>query len=440
MRTASLSSRVALVQAATTAIALSLVVLGAWAALSALLMSKTDQGLQSTLAQAAGYVETSATRSANWDWITHEIQEHRPPDTRVEVREASGELRAALGPGPALVALGAECANHGQIRICAKRVGTFLVLAGRDRTDDVSALKHSMVALVAISLFAALLVTLTSRFVAAHAIRPLSELASKVAAVSPGEGDRVDLLTGLAEIDLLSTRFDELVLRFEQALAREKRFSAEASHELRTPLTVARGEIEELRKRLADEGTDRALAALDRLTALVEALLWFARAQGRLDDARMEVVNLADLVRAQLEEALRIRPDAKLSSHLPDEALVRGDEHLLARAAANLMDNALKHGDQTPISVRLVKEADRAVLSIENGGHLPERLGEDIFLPFVRGRTDSNGFGLGLSFARAVARAHGGDVKIVASDRTRTALTLSLPVIAWHDRDELVSR
>jgi signal transduction histidine kinase len=437
MRPIKLSSRIALVQTVTTAVALALVVLGAWAALRALLAWKTDQGLQSTAAQAAGYVAAGTT--PNWDWIAEEIQEHRPPETRVEVRDGSGSLRAAFGPGGELAIVGNGCGNHGALRICSTRAGPFVVLAGRDRSDNSVALAQASLAILAVSVIAALLIALTSRFVAARAVEPLSVLASRVAGVAPGEGGRVALRTGLYEIDLLSERFDELVIRFEEALAREKRFSAEASHELRTPLTVARGEVEELRRRSGEEGAERALAALDRLTALVEALLWFARAQGRLDDARMEVVNLADVVRAQLAETQKNRPDRRFSAQLPDEALVRGDEHLIARAAANLIDNAVKHGDDTPISLRLARDADQVVLTIANGGQLPKDLRGQVFLPFFRVRNGADGFGLGLPFARAVARAHGGDVQITSPDGPQTELTLCLPLLAWHERAVLES-
>jgi signal transduction histidine kinase len=438
MRPSTLSSRVALVQTATTLVALAVVVLGAWGALRALLTWKTDQVLQSTLEQAAGYLRVAEPNSPKWAWVLEEIQEHRPLDARVEIRDATGALRAGFGPGAELSGVvDTACAYRAQHRVCGKRVGSFVILAGRDDSDTLVARGQWMLALVVATVVAALLVALTSRFVAARALGPLSELTARVAAVLPGEGTRVGLQTRLQEIDRLAEKFDELVARFEEALAREKRFSAEASHELRTPLTIARGEIEELRRRGGTEGTDRAIAALDRLGALVEALLWFARAQGRLDDARMDVVNVADLVRTLLDELRRTYPDREFSCAFPDEALVRGDEHLISRAAANLLDNAIKHGDATAVGVRLTRNANQAVLTITNGGAVLESVRDQIFIPFFRATTGGNGFGLGLPFARAVARAHGGDVELGAARSACTELILRLPLIAWHERAEV---
>ena len=79
------------------------------------------------------------------------------------------------------------------------------------------------------------------------------------------------LASGIAELDHFAARFDDLVGRFDDALARERRLTAQASHELRTPLTLARAEIDGLANTI-DPGLarERALAALDRLSELVE--------------------------------------------------------------------------------------------------------------------------------------------------------------------------
>src|SRR5206468_4824312 len=103
----------------------------------------------------------------------------------------------------------------------------------------------------------------------------------------------------------------------------------------------------------------RALAAVDRLSALVEALLWFAKAQSRLDDQAMEVVNLADVVRAEIAGRQRGAGAPPIVSTLPDEALVRGDERLLGRIAANLLDNAVKYGEGLSIRVRADRQASQ---------------------------------------------------------------------------------
>jgi signal transduction histidine kinase len=265
----------------------------------------------------------------------------------------------------------------------------------------------------------------------------LSDLATRVAVLEPGAGQRVGLHSRLAELELLEARFDQFVERAEQALARERRLTAQASHELRTPLTVARAEIEALESAGSEKGgLERALAAIDRLSELVDALLWFARAQERLDDGGMGLVNLADVLRAQVGELERSRSDRTIVARLPDEALVRGDERLLGRITANLLDNALKYGEPGPVEISAAVDDRSLRVRVSNRGPLSDDLQERIFEPFFRGpRTQSDipGFGLGLPFARAVARTHGGDIVLSGANSERTEFVLTLPLVAWAD-------
>jgi len=130
-----------------------------------------------------------------------------------------------------------------------------------------------------------------------------------------------------------------------------------------------------------------------------------------------------------------VQPSFAVRCALPDEALVRGDERLLCRVAANLIDNAVKHGDGDAIELRAERDGGLVRLSVVNRGRLADELAERVFEPFYRGprAAGSPGFGLGLPFARAVARAHGGDLVVGAGNSDETALELRLPVLAWSD-------
>jgi two-component system OmpR family sensor kinase len=180
-----------------------------------------------------------------------------------------------------------------------------------------------------------------------------------------------------------------------------------------------------------------AVTSIDRLTALVEALLWFARAQGRLEPERLEIVNLADVIRMETKLLGRVRPTQGFGLELPDEALVRGDEELLRRAVANLLENAVKHGDGTRVDVALEQTGNSLALRITNGGQsIPLELREQIFQPFFRPRREiahAPGFGLGLPFARGVARSHGGDIVPGPEVAEGVVMLLSLPLVEWSD-------
>jgi signal transduction histidine kinase len=265
-----------------------------------------------------------------------------------------------------------------------------------------------------------------------RAILPLADLAKRVAAIEPGTGKTLEPKAELRELEVLETRFADLVGRFEQALAREKQFVAHASHELRTPLTVVRAEIEALAN--TDPGLRAALASLCRLESLIDALLWFAKAQTSFNTQEMDVVNLADVLGHQLLEVQRAHASRAISVRLPDEALVRGDEKLLASATANLLDNAIKYGGEAEIEVSLQRESENLVLRVANDGpRIPQGLRTRLFVPFVRGQHSVPGFGLGLAFSRAVARAHGGDIVLADGENERTTLLLRLPLVGWND-------
>jgi signal transduction histidine kinase len=116
------------------------------------------------------------------------------------------------------------------------------------------------------------------------------------------------------------------------------------------------------------------------------------------------------------------------------EADDRATRDSLSRVIANLLDNAAKHGAGAIVAVRA--ELDGAVvrISVVNGAREGE-LTERAFEPFFRGPRASGlpGFGLGLPFARAVARAHGGEPSIGSPSIEHTELVLSLPAVAWSD-------
>lgn len=445
MKRRTLVDRVSLVQTLAVLVALALVALVTSLTVTAVLTRKTDEGLEQVAARVAGVVQESQSQQRDSAWAQREIQELKPVGMRVEVRDQGGGLWVAAGEAISLEDGSQGCADRsvlracglpaGLFRVCGTRVGAFTILAGVDRAPDLGARNRLIGVLAAASALASLGITIATRWTTQRALAPFSELAGRIAALDPGAGQRIGLHCDLAELALLEERFDDLVVRFEEALGREKRLAAHASHELRTPLTVARAEIEAVAR--GDAGSARALAALDRLSDLVEALLWFARAQNRLDGALMAVVNVADILRRQI--ASLPEHGVPLSYRIPDEALVRGDEHLLARVAANLLDNAVKYGGGTLITIEATRRGNTLRLAIANAGEpLPPDAAELIFEPFQRGSREADtvpGFGLGLPFARAVIRAHGGDLELAASTESRTEFVLTLPLVAWSAAD-----
>jgi two-component system sensor histidine kinase QseC len=431
-----LASRVARLQTWVIAATLLAVTLATAAAVSVLLVRKTDQQLETVLARVAYYVRDKPQLDV--PWLEGEIEEVRPLDARVELLDASGALRFSQGDGAQFSAAPLGCSTQGDLRVCAAEARGLRVAVGKSREGDALMLRGVVGILALLSLAATLVVAILSRGVTARSIAPLSQLTTRVARLEPGSGERLALSSGLAEVDVLAERFDALVARFEEALEREKRFTAEASHELRTPLTLALAEMEALARGEGDGAEPaRALGALNRLARLAESLLWFARAQGKIVDARTDVVNISDIVRAQVDALTKTHPGRRFRLDLPDEALVQAEEPLIARALGNLFDNAIKYGDGSEIAIEIVRTADNVRVTVVNGGAgIPEAARSRVFVPFFRlndANPQAEGFGLGLPFARAVARAHGGDLRLGTLQAIKTELVLELPLIGWSD-------
>ncbi|HTI35011.1 MAG TPA: HAMP domain-containing sensor histidine kinase [Miltoncostaea sp.] len=210
-----------------------------------------------------------------------------------------------------------------------------------------------------------------------------------------------------------------------EALARERRFTADASHELRTPLTVLKAELEVGRMEGGDAEELRAVLRsaeeeVDRLSRLADDLLVLARA-----DAGGLVLRRGDVaVDEVLARAARGRDGVAVA---PSGLRVTGDDLRLEQAVGNLIDNALRHG-APPVEVGARREDGvvRIVVRDHGAGIPPD------FLPRATERFSrpdgarSGGSGLGLAIVAAVARAHGGQVRL-RSDGRETVAELELP-------------
>jgi two-component system sensor histidine kinase MtrB len=202
-----------------------------------------------------------------------------------------------------------------------------------------------------------------------------------------------------------------------------------ASHELRTPASAIYGTFvtlaqlpdlaPETREELMRVGYEQA----ERLRRLTEQLLDLSQ----LDARRLSVNPERLVVRETLEEIVRaaVPADTDVNLQVPPSLTAVVDPMVLDRIVSNLLSNAARYGSP-PIVVSAEREDHRVRVTVEDGGPgVPEELRLHMFDRFARS-SDALGPGLGLTIARAYARAHGGDV-VFAPGTAGARFELTLP-------------
>ncbi len=238
---------------------------------------------------------------------------------------------------------------------------------------------------------------------------------------------RVDGGEAQDEVGRLAATMNAMLERLEQSARRQREFVADVSHDLLSPLAAQRASLEVAFADPASVDTEAlrgALAATDEMERLVRDLLTLASGA---DGLRVEGTPL-DLDTIVLEEAARARAaGVDVVTREVSAAPVVGDAESLRRVVRNLLDNAARHG-AGQVVLRAGVVGDEVVVEVvDDGVGVDPAERERVFDRFYRAdraRSRGGGTGLGLPIARAIARAHGGDVTLAEGTPTRFRLTL----------------
>jgi signal transduction histidine kinase len=216
-------------------------------------------------------------------------------------------------------------------------------------------------------------------------------------------------LKGPAEIGLAAAAFNEMQARLARYVEDRTAMIAAIAHDLRTPL--ARVQFK-LQKGPPDLAAD-IRADLGQMEAMIAAVLAFVRdAAPAQERGPLDLLSLLEVVADDASA-----PGADVEVEPGPAVVVEADASALQRLFVNLVDNAVKYGGQARIS--LGRDGGDAVVRVSDPGPglTPEEI-ERVFEPFYRVETsrsrETGGIGLGLSVARSIARAHGGDVNLTS--------------------------
>ena len=254
------------------------------------------------------------------------------------------------------------------------------------------------------------------------------------------------MMTLFAELISLQLQADERQRRAEvdlrdaqQTAELREQFIAVLGHDVRTPLSAILSGLDLLRRRVGDAErgiVDRIHGSCLRISRLVDDVLDFAR--GRLGGGialnKGEVTDLHAVITQVVEEARSAHPNRAIRLCVPEVATLHGDRDRLGQLLANLVANAVEHGDpREPVDVIVEMLQGALVLSVSNRGEpIPEQLLPSLFQPYRRGASGRPrvGLGLGLYIVSEIAKSHGGRVEVRSSHTEGTTFTCTLPLAA----------
>jgi signal transduction histidine kinase len=363
----------------------------------------------------------------------------------LEIRGPGGEslYRSPNLHGPGLDD-GTEGFHTGRIDGRSVRMGTFhwqglTLYVGADMKEVNQIGKDILLGMCAAIPTVLFVILVGGRWVASQALAPVEairEAASRITVHNLHQRLPVppttDEIAGL--IAVFNLTLERLQRSFEQAM----RFSAEASHHLKTPLSVLRAGIEEIlidpdTPEKQQERADALLHQVHQLTSIAENLLLLARSDAGKLDLQLAEFNLSEVLEGVCDDARALAEptgltvEAKLPPHLPLVA----DRRAVALIMQSLVENAVKYNESNGcICIHAsAKNGQVEVIVKNNGEPIPGDLAPQIFERFYRARSDGRipGQGLGLSIAAELARAQGGELQLVRSDRDWTEFRLRLP-------------
>ena len=268
-------------------------------------------------------------------------------------------------------------------------------------------------------------------------LRPVRRLAERLSAYQPGVSNPA-IAADYGDRDMrdIAESFDELIGRFDAAIAREKAFTEDASHELRTPLAVALnasellGDMSELDER-ARNRVERVRHACERMQRLVTALLFLARDQPHGNEALSDAAVVLDDVLVYQRDAMAAN-DIELVLEARSTPLPL-PEGVIYSVLHNLIDNAVRHTEHGCLWVEVTPER---ICVTDTGCGLPAEALTHIFERQYR-TADSPGLGIGLYLVSRICDRQGWSIHAASEPGVGTRIEIVLdPDVAPRTKTE----
>lgn len=254
----------------------------------------------------------------------------------------------------------------------------------------------------------ALALSLIAIWVARGITQPMRHLAA--AAELLGRGETVPPLAESGPDDIRQTAeaFNRMQARIQRFVDDRIRILAAIGHDLRTPITSLRLRAEFVTD---SEVQEKLLATIEEIRSLTETAITYAREEATIEPTR--AVEIGALVESLCDDLAELGLQVSYSGG--PKIIYRCRPDALRRALRNLIENAVRYGEQARVSI-CYTPAGLDIAVEDDGPGIPTDSQEQVFAPFFRLESSrslvTGGVGLGLSIARAIARHHGGDISL----------------------------
>jgi heavy metal sensor kinase len=277
-------------------------------------------------------------------------------------------------------------------------------------------------------------------FMARRALAGVADVTRTARRITNGDlSQRVPIRRQGDEIDQLALTFNQMLDRIAALVGEIREMNDNIAHDLRSPLTRIRGVAEVALLNAEDMDAFKQMAGdtieeCDRLLDMINTMLLISQTQSGTAKIDKASVDLAGLLRHAVELFLPLAEDQRieLKIDLPEHCSVLGDERMLQRLVANFLDNAIKYTPpEGEVKVELAcgdqrRQPTRLIISDTGCGISPEDQ-PFIFNRFFRCDQSraTQGSGLGLSLARAIAMAHGAVIAVESTPGEGSRFTIS---------------
>ncbi len=328
--------------------------------------------------------------------------------------------------------------EYGTRIVYGKVAQNFVLQVGQSLEQKEELMSLLLTLLASMFLLAIPFASVTSWLVVKKAVSGINEVSCAAIDIRMGEFDRnVSVKTHSDEIQRLVDTFNAMANRIRSLVSEMRAVIDNIAHDLRSPLARIRA-ISEASLYSADSPqVYRAAAAdtiveCDRLIKLVNTTLDVAEVEADVSRSDRDEINASELVEDACELFRPAAEEKKIALHctILIKQKIIGCRQNLQRMIANLLDNAIKYTPEGgEVSVQLDGDEQKTCICISDSGvGIPLSDQERVFDRFYRcdQSRQQDGCGLGLSFARAVARAHGGDITLVSMPSESSTFTITL--------------